>query len=223
MYFMPYYRYCFSESEVELFETLYHCLKWAINMTNCIKTIHLIISEAKREVMWCWVMLLHQVLDVVLKSVQIGFQWECVCVRQRHRAVEVEPGQQFHITYASRVSAQHLLHPVRWLLQALKSKWQQRWEGSHDIIWKWLLVTHTLWSEQQNSSAFTPSPQTSTSSSHNNSWQHTKRCAHVRCLSKGHYSQACLDWVLNQHPFGHNPALITISLRLPSFARVITE
>lgn len=55
-------------------------------MTNCIKTIHLIISGYRKR---GDVVLLHQVLDVFLKSVQIGFQRECVCVGQFDGAVEI--------------------------------------------------------------------------------------------------------------------------------------
>lgn len=58
-----------------------------------------------REVMWCLVMLLRQVLDVFLESVQIGFQRECVCVGQRDRAVEIESGEQFHVTGLRRISS----------------------------------------------------------------------------------------------------------------------
>lgn len=53
---------------------------------------------------------------------QIGFQRECVCVGQLGGAVEIESRQQFHITYASCVSVQDLLHPARRLLQTLRSK-----------------------------------------------------------------------------------------------------
>lgn len=87
-----------------------------------------------REVMWCLVMLLRQVLDVFLESVQIGFQRECVCVGQRDRAVEIESGEQFHVTYASRVSAQDLLHPARRLVRTLRSKAQQRSEVRHGVF-----------------------------------------------------------------------------------------
>lgn len=78
--------------------------------------------------MWCLAVLLHQVLDVVLERVQIGFQSECVCEGQWDRAVEIESGEQFHVAYTSRVSAQHPFHPVRRLLRTLRRKQQQRSE-----------------------------------------------------------------------------------------------